>query len=60
MPRRPTASAPTPLLDSHLPTLDLVDMLARDYQAMDSTDSRHAGLGHAHEVLAQSYAEHSQ
>ncbi|MFE6886671.1 hypothetical protein [Streptomyces sp. NPDC057694] len=33
------------LLDSHLPMLDLVDMLARVYKAMDSADSRHAGLG---------------
>ncbi|MFH8804512.1 hypothetical protein ACH4F6_33925 [Streptomyces sp. NPDC017936] len=48
------------LLDSHLPMLDLVDMLARDYQAMDSADSRRAGLAHALKVPAQSYAEHSQ
>ncbi|CAL9337267.1 DUF6221 family protein [Streptomyces sp. enrichment culture] len=48
------------LLDSHLPMLDLIDMLARDYQAMDSADSRHAGLAYALKVLAQSYAEHSQ
>lgn len=48
------------LLDSHLPMLDLVDMLARDYQAMNSADSRQAGLAYALEVLAQSYAEHSQ
>ncbi|MER7484334.1 DUF6221 family protein [Streptomyces sp. NPDC126510] len=48
------------LLDSHLPMLDLIDMLARDYQAMDAADSRHAGLAYALKVLAQSYAEHSQ
>jgi len=46
------------LLDSHLPMLDLVDMLARDYQAMDPADSRQEGLGYALKVLAQSYAEH--
>lgn len=47
------------LLDSHLPMLDLIDMLARDFKVMDSTDSRIAGLGYALRVLAQSYAEHS-
>ncbi|WP_419664812.1 DUF6221 family protein [Streptomyces sp. 2-1] len=46
------------LLDSHLPMLDLIDMLARDYNAMDPTDARHAGLTYAIRVLAQSYAEH--
>lgn len=46
------------LLDSHLPMLDLVDMLARDYQAMDPADRRHAGLAYALKALAQSYAEH--
>lgn len=48
------------LLDSHLPMLDLVDMLAKDFHAMDPADSRHAGLAYALKVLAQSYAEHSQ
>ncbi|MFE3113426.1 DUF6221 family protein [Kitasatospora indigofera] len=46
------------LLDSHLPMLDLVDMLARDYEGMDPSDARFVGLGHALRVLAQSYAEH--
>ncbi|WP_169796205.1 DUF6221 family protein [Streptomyces hirsutus] len=46
------------LLDSHLPMLDLVDMPARDYEAMDPSEARFAGLGHALRVLAQSYAEH--
>ncbi|MGW4912833.1 hypothetical protein [Streptomyces sp. NPDC004270] len=46
------------LLDSHLPMLDLIDMLARDYTAMDPADPRHAGLTHAIRVLAHSYAEH--
>ncbi|WP_331729167.1 DUF6221 family protein (plasmid) [Streptomyces sp. NBC_01003] len=46
------------LLDSHLPMLHLIDMLARDYTAMDPADSRHAGLHHAIRVLAQLYAEH--
>ncbi|MFD3475789.1 hypothetical protein [Streptomyces sp. NPDC058695] len=47
------------LLDSHLPMLDLVDMLAPDCTAMDPADSRHAGRKHAIRVLAQSSAEHS-
>ncbi|MEV7004005.1 DUF6221 family protein [Streptomyces sp. NPDC093982] len=46
------------LLDSHLPMLDLVDMLARDYEAMDLADTRHEDLAYALKVLAQSYAEH--
>ncbi|MFF9170530.1 MULTISPECIES: DUF6221 family protein [unclassified Streptomyces] len=46
------------LLDSHLPMLDLVDMLAREYQAMDPADPRHKGLAYALKVLALSYAEH--
>ncbi|MFE3206517.1 DUF6221 family protein [Embleya sp. NPDC059237] len=46
------------LLDSHLPMLDLVDMLARDYEGMDPSDTRFAGLGYALRVLTQSYAEH--
>ncbi|MFJ3213723.1 DUF6221 family protein [Streptomyces flaveolus] len=46
------------LLDSHLPMLDLIDMLARDHTAMDPADARHAGLAYAMRVLAQSYAEH--
>ena len=46
------------LLDSHLPMLDLVDMLARDYKAMDSSDPRFTGLEYALRILAQSYAEH--
>ncbi|MDX3265605.1 DUF6221 family protein [Streptomyces sp. MI02-2A] len=46
------------LLDSHLPMLDLVDMLARDYEVMEPADARHAGLTYALKVLAQSYAEH--
>ncbi|MFI2415707.1 DUF6221 family protein [Streptomyces sp. NPDC018947] len=46
------------LLDGHLPMLDLIDMLARDYTAMDPADTRHAGLTYAIRVLAQSYAEH--
>ncbi|MGW2289044.1 DUF6221 family protein [Streptomyces phaeochromogenes] len=46
------------LLDSHLPMLDLVDMLARDYEAMDRADARRPGLAYALRMLAQSYAEH--
>ena len=37
---------------------DLVDMLAREYEAMDPADARLAGLGYALRVLAQSYAGH--
>ncbi|MFE5515801.1 hypothetical protein ACFQ9J_35295, partial [Streptomyces sp. NPDC056529] len=46
------------ILDSHLPMLDLIDMLARDREAMDPTDPRFAGLTYTLRVLAQSYAEH--
>lgn len=46
------------ILDSHLPMLDPVDMLAREYEAMDPSDTRLAGLRYALRVLAQSYAEH--
>ncbi|MGY4740880.1 DUF6221 family protein [Streptomyces sp. ATMOS53] len=46
------------LLDSHLPMLDLVDLLARDYESMDPADARHAGLTYALKVLALAYAEH--
>jgi hypothetical protein len=48
------------LLDSHLPMLDLIDMLARDFKVMDPMDPRAAGLAYALRVLAQSYAEHPQ
>ncbi|MER5618283.1 DUF6221 family protein [Streptomyces sp. NPDC002215] len=41
-----------------LPMLDLVDMLARDYEALDPSDARFAGLVHALRVLSQLYAEH--
>lgn len=46
------------LLDSHLPMLDLVDMLVREYEAMEPADARREGLAYALKVLAQSYAEH--
>ncbi|MFI1100798.1 DUF6221 family protein [Streptomyces melanogenes] len=46
------------LLDSHLPMLDLIEMLAQDYKVMEPTDARHAGLTYAIHALAQSYAEH--
>ncbi|MCH0562954.1 MULTISPECIES: DUF6221 family protein [unclassified Streptomyces] len=48
------------LLDSHLPMLDLVDMLARDFRVMDPTDPRFAGLEYTLRVFAQSYAEHPE
>ncbi|MFJ8039475.1 DUF6221 family protein [Kitasatospora sp. NPDC096147] len=46
------------LLDSHLPMLDLVEMLARQYEAMEPADARRPGLAYALTVLAQSYDEH--
>ncbi|MGW7027087.1 DUF6221 family protein [Streptomyces xanthophaeus] len=46
------------LLDSHLPILDLIEHLANDYNAMDPSDSRSAGLEYALRVLGQAYAEH--
>ncbi|MFC8584471.1 DUF6221 family protein [Streptomyces sp. NPDC057217] len=46
------------ILDSHLPMLDLIDMLARDREAMDPTDPRFVGLTYTLRMLAQSYAEH--
>ncbi|KUN35729.1 hypothetical protein AQJ30_23865 [Streptomyces longwoodensis] len=46
------------LLDSHLPMLDLIEQLARDYKAMDPSDSRSVGLAYALRVLGQSYTEH--
>ncbi|MGC4794044.1 DUF6221 family protein [Micromonospora saelicesensis] len=38
--------------------LDLVDMLAREYEAMDPGDERFPGLAYALRVLVQSYNEH--
>ncbi|MFD3531902.1 DUF6221 family protein [Streptomyces sp. NPDC058664] len=38
--------------------LDLIDMLARDYEAMDPADPRSAGLAHTLRVLAQSSDDH--
>ncbi|MET8982886.1 DUF6221 family protein [Streptomyces sp. NPDC004539] len=46
------------LLDSHLPMLDLVDALAREYEGMTAGDARRAGVGYALRVLAQAYYEH--
>jgi hypothetical protein len=43
------------LLDSHLPMLDLIDELARDWQAMDPADERYAGLTYALRALARAY-----
>lgn len=44
------------LLDSHLPMLDLIESLARDWQTMDPRDNRYAGLTHALRVIAQAYS----
>ncbi|MGW2934133.1 DUF6221 family protein [Streptomyces sp. NPDC001156] len=46
------------LLDSHLPMLDLIGMLARDHEAMDPSDPRWVGLAYALRVLSQSYTDH--
>ncbi|MFJ5829485.1 DUF6221 family protein [Streptomyces sp. NPDC093089] len=46
------------ILGSHLPMLDLIDMLAQDCEAMDPQDPRFAGLTYALRALAQSYEEH--
>ncbi|MBL7258001.1 hypothetical protein [Paractinoplanes lichenicola] len=43
------------LLDSHLPMLDLVDELARDWQAMDPADERYAGLTYALRRLVRAW-----
>ncbi|WP_433265455.1 hypothetical protein ACQPWR_00115 [Micromonospora vinacea] len=43
------------LMDSHLPLLDLVDKLARDWQAMDPDDERYAGLTYSLRTLVQAY-----
>lgn len=43
------------LLDSHLPLLDLVDMLAKEWEVMDPADSRYTGLTYSLRVLAQAY-----
>jgi hypothetical protein len=46
------------LLDSHLPMLDLVDELARDWQAMDPADERYAGLAYALRVMVRAYTSY--
>ncbi|WP_031071774.1 DUF6221 family protein [Streptomyces sp. NRRL WC-3742] len=48
------------LLDSHLPMLDLVDMLAADYEAMPPSDPRRPGLAYALRSLAQSHSHHPE
>ncbi|GIE90321.1 hypothetical protein [Actinoplanes regularis] len=44
------------LLDSQLPMLDMVESLARDWQAMDPADERYVGLTHALRVITQAYS----
>lgn len=46
------------LLDSHLPMLDLINILVSDYRNLEPQDARTQGLAHALRTLAQSYAEH--
>ncbi|MFD8642648.1 DUF6221 family protein [Streptomyces zaomyceticus] len=48
------------ILGSHLPMLDLIEMLARDCEAMDPADPRFVGLTYTLRVLAQSYDEHPE
>ncbi|MFI6155623.1 DUF6221 family protein [Kitasatospora sp. NPDC051170] len=48
------------LLDSHLPMLDLIDMLAADFEAMSASDPRRPGLAYALRSLAQSYSHHPE
>jgi hypothetical protein len=43
------------LLDSHLPMLDLIDQLAREWQAMSPSDERYAGMTYALRVLVRAY-----
>jgi hypothetical protein len=43
------------LLDSHLPMLDLIDQLAKDWQVMDPADERYIGLTYALQVIVQAY-----
>jgi hypothetical protein len=43
------------LLDSHLPTLDLIESLAQEWQVMDAADDRYAGLTYALRVIAKAY-----
>jgi hypothetical protein len=46
------------LLDSHLPMLDQIDLLAQEWEAMDPADIRYAGLTFALRVIAQAYPRH--
>ncbi|GAA3778996.1 hypothetical protein [Micromonospora maritima] len=46
------------LLDSHLPMLDQVDLLAQEWQAMDPSDERYVGLTYALRVIAAAYLRH--
>lgn len=46
------------LLDSHLPMLDQVDLLAQEWQVMDPSDDRYAGLTYALRVIAKAYLQH--
>ncbi|GID29428.1 hypothetical protein Abr02nite_44110 [Paractinoplanes brasiliensis] len=48
------------LLDSHLPMLDLIDELAREWQVMEPADERYAGLTYALRVLARAYLSDTQ
>jgi hypothetical protein len=43
------------LLDSHLPMLDLIESLAKEWQVMDPADDRYAGLTYALQVIVKAY-----
>jgi hypothetical protein len=45
------------LLDSHLPTLDLIDQLAQEWQAMNPADDHYPGLTYALRVLTRAYQQ---
>ncbi|MGW3888862.1 hypothetical protein ACWD69_09245 [Micromonospora chokoriensis] len=43
------------LMDSHLPLLDMVNKLARDWQVMDPADERYTGITYSLRTLVQAY-----
>ena len=43
------------LLDSHLPMLDMIESLAREWQRLDPADDRYTGVTHALRVIAKAY-----
>lgn len=43
------------LLDSHLPMLDLIESVAKEWQSLPLTDDRQAGLTYALRTIAKAY-----